>query len=51
MEKKDVLSVNNIAEIKFDHLYKKVAWKVLSLLLLGYIISYLDRVNRVVWQT
>lgn len=29
----------------FDALYKKVTWKILPWLLLGYIIAYLDRVN------
>ena len=31
--------------VQFDPLYRKVAWRVLPLLLLGYIIAYLDRVN------
>jgi len=31
--------------VPFDPLYRKVAWRVLPLLLLGYIIAYLDRVN------
>lgn len=30
---------------QFDDLYKKVTWKILPWLLLGYIIAYLDRVN------
>lgn len=33
------------ARVQFDPLYRKVAWRVLPLLLLGYIIAYLDRVN------
>lgn len=30
---------------QFDGLYKKVTWRILPWLLLGYIIAYLDRVN------
>ncbi|GAC1036391.1 MFS transporter [Pseudomonas sp. No.117] len=35
----------SVAKVQFDPLYRKVAWRVLPLLLLGYIIAYLDRVN------
>ncbi|NQE51039.1 MFS transporter [Herbaspirillum rubrisubalbicans] len=31
--------------VQFDLLYKKVTWKILPWLLLGYVIAYLDRVN------
>ncbi|WP_443113536.1 MFS transporter [Herbaspirillum seropedicae] len=31
--------------VQFDGLYKKVTWKILPWLLLGYVIAYLDRVN------
>lgn len=34
-----------VPTVQFDPLYRKVAWRVLPLLLLGYIIAYLDRVN------
>ncbi|WCE08469.1 MFS transporter [Pseudomonas sp. JBR1] len=34
-----------VPTVQFDPLYCKVAWRVLPLLLLGYIIAYLDRVN------
>ena len=36
---------NAASPVQFDPLYRKVAWRVLPLLLLGYIIAYLDRVN------
>ncbi|MDR6679313.1 MFS transporter [Pseudomonas oryzihabitans] len=35
----------SLSQVQFDPLYRKVAWRVLPLLLLGYIIAYLDRVN------
>lgn len=35
----------SVSKVQFDPLYRKVAWRVLPLLLLGYIIAYLDRVN------
>ncbi|KTT42656.1 MFS transporter [Pseudomonas oryzihabitans] len=35
----------SVSKVQFDPLYRKVAWRVIPLLLLGYIIAYLDRVN------
>ncbi|MEX7556032.1 MFS transporter [Pseudomonas monteilii] len=35
----------SVSKVQLDPLYRKVAWRVLPLLLLGYIVAYLDRVN------
>ncbi|AQT44971.1 hypothetical protein BBC0244_012710 [Bartonella apihabitans] len=33
------------SKIAFDHLYLKVIWHILPLIVLCYVVSYIDRVN------
>ena len=45
MASADILAIDEAEHHSMDALYTKVAWRIMPILFIGYIVAYLDRVN------